>query len=79
MDGKIGVVMEVTEKSDIEAVETDRPAREQNLLAYKPGTIGLKQDGVCAERSYSGACGKTYELSPVNWKKGQSVLRTKLL
>jgi hypothetical protein len=76
MDGQQWVVMEITEESDIETVESSWPATERDLFVYKPGSIWLKEDGVCTERGYTAARGKTYELSPVNRKKGQSVVRT---
>lgn len=73
MDGKIGIVMEVTEQRDRETIQSLGPAPEGNLLAYDSRTVGLDQRGISSESGHtSGRC-EADKFPPGRRKKRQSV------
>ncbi len=70
MDGKIRIVMEVTEERDGEAFQPGGPTPERDFFANDPGTVGLDQCGVGGKgRHASGGC-EADKLSSGDGRKG---------
>jgi hypothetical protein len=71
MDGKIRVIVEITEQRDREAVKSRGPTPQLDLLVKHLRNIRLKQKGIRREGVRTTNCGEFKELSPIDRKERQ--------
>jgi hypothetical protein len=74
MGRKIGIVMEVAEKSDGEAAQTFRPAQQKQILAHNAGAVRLQQDGICGKRKRAGSASGAKKVASCDRQSGQKDL-----
>jgi hypothetical protein len=79
MNGKVGIVVEVAQKRDGEAIKPRRPSAKANLLPHELQAIGLEQNSIGGERSNSRTRCEPDEISSADTKRCQSVFEHHIL
>jgi hypothetical protein len=74
MNGKVRIVVKVTELSDGEAIQARRPTSQANLLPDDSNAIGFKERRVHCESADARSRSETEKSASIDGRKSQSVL-----